>query len=71
MWLCCSPDYSTATPTWLERRRRRVTGAYADGGTAWFRAEARVDRTWFGVTRKKAIVGREVMLSIVARADRA
>lgn len=49
----------------------RVTGAYADGGTAWFRAEARVDRTWFGVTRKKAIAGREVMLSIVARADRA
>lgn len=49
----------------------RVTGARAEGDAAWFRAEARVDRTWFGVTRKKGMVGREVRLSIVARANRA
>ena len=49
----------------------RVTEARAEGNTAWFRAEARVDRTWFGVTKKKGMVGRKVTLSIEARADRA
>jgi polyisoprenoid-binding protein YceI len=49
----------------------QVTEARAEGGTAWFRAEAQVDRTWFGVTKKKGMVGREVTLSIEARADRA
>ncbi|MBV9205188.1 MAG: YceI family protein [Actinobacteria bacterium] len=48
-----------------------VTQARLDAGDAWFRATACLDRTSFGVTRKKGMVGRRVNLVIeaVARPD--
>jgi polyisoprenoid-binding protein YceI len=44
----------------------RVTEARADDGTARFRATARLDRTSFGVTNQKGMVGRTVDLVIEA-----
>lgn len=46
----------------------RVTEALADDSIARFRATARLDRTSFGVTNQKAMVGRTVDLVIEAEA---
>src|ERR1035437_4383133 len=48
----------------------RVSEARAEGGGAYFRATARLDRTRLGVSGKKGMVGRNVTLSIEARATR-
>jgi len=47
----------------------RLSDARRDGGGARFRATARLDRTSFGVTRKKGMVGRTVDLVIEAVAE--
>ena len=44
-------------------------GARQEDGAAWFRATARLDRTSFGVTKKKGMVGRTVDLVIEAVAQ--
>jgi polyisoprenoid-binding protein YceI len=44
----------------------RVTDARMEAGEARFRATARLDRTSFGITRKKGLVGRAVNLAIEA-----
>jgi polyisoprenoid-binding protein YceI len=44
----------------------RVTDARMEAGEARFRATARLDRTGFGITRKKGLVGRAVNLVIEA-----
>ena len=44
----------------------RVTGARVEGETVRFAATARLDRTSFGVTKKKGMVGRTVNLLIEA-----
>jgi polyisoprenoid-binding protein YceI len=44
----------------------RVTDAHMEDGTARFRATTRLDRTSFGITKKKAMVGRTVDLVIDA-----
>jgi polyisoprenoid-binding protein YceI len=44
----------------------RVTSARAEGGAVRFGATARLDRTSFGVTKKKGMVGRTVDLVIEA-----
>jgi polyisoprenoid-binding protein YceI len=46
----------------------RVTDARTEAGEARFRATARLDRTSFGITRKKGLVGRTVNLAIEATA---
>ena len=48
----------------------RVSEARAEGDGAYFRATARLDRTRLGVSGKKGMVGRNVTLSIEARATR-
>ena len=53
--------HGTAVPAELT-----VTRARLDAGDAWFCAAARLDRTSFGVTRKKGMVGRTVDLVIEA-----
>jgi polyisoprenoid-binding protein YceI len=47
----------------------RVSDAQLDGGTARFRATARLDRASFGITKKKGLVGRRVDLLIEAVAE--
>ena len=44
----------------------RLGGARLEAGGARFRATARLDRTSFGVTKKKGMVGRTVDLVIEA-----
>lgn len=44
----------------------RVTGARMEGGNARFTATARLDRTDFGLTKKKGMVGRTVHVTIDA-----
>jgi polyisoprenoid-binding protein YceI len=44
----------------------RVTEARLEGGVARFGATARLDRTGFGITKKKGLVGRTVDLAIEA-----
>ena len=56
--------HGTAVPAEL-----RVTEARPDGAGARFRATTRLDRTSFGLTRKKGMVGRTVDLVIEAVAD--
>lgn len=58
--------HGTAVPAEI-----RVTEARMDGDRPRFRATARLDRTSFGVTRKKGTVGRavEVTIDAVARRD--
>jgi len=47
----------------------RLSDAQLEGGAARFRATARLDRTSFGVTKKKGMVGRTVDLVIEAVAQ--
>jgi polyisoprenoid-binding protein YceI len=47
----------------------RLTDAREGAGAARFRATARLDRTSFGVTKKKGMVGRTVDLVIEAVAQ--
>ena len=49
----------------------RITGARVEGKTVRFTATARLDRTSFGVTKKKGMVGRTVNLLIEAVGQRA
>jgi polyisoprenoid-binding protein YceI len=44
----------------------RISSARVEGGTARFLASARLDRTSFGVTAKKAMIGRTVTVLIDA-----
>jgi 2-polyprenyl-6-methoxyphenol hydroxylase-like FAD-dependent oxidoreductase len=48
----------------------RVSEARTEGDGAYFRATARLDRTRLGISGKKGMVGRNVTLSIEARATR-
>ena len=56
--------HGTAVPAEI-----RLSDARQEGGEARFRATARLDRTSFGVTKKKGMVGRTVDLVIEAVAQ--
>lgn len=62
--------HGTAVPAEVRLRDARLqTGGAGQAGQARFRATARLDRTSFGVTKKKGMVGRTVDLVIEAVAQ--
>ncbi len=62
-WVVAGSVTAHGTPAPTEVR---VTAAQAEGGAVRFSATARLDRTSFGVTKKKGMVGRTVDLVIEA-----